>query len=442
MPTLTSPPAAAVRSGRLLSVDLLRGLDIAFMILVNDPGDSRVGFAPLEHADWNGFTPTDLVFPTFLYLVGVSLVLAYARREAEAAPQSTLASGQVSPDPALPPAAREAALTAAQDAARESASAPTKPAAAAETAALHAARTAARRDFLAHALRRTLLLFAIGVFLNGFPLFPWAHLRIYGVLQRIAVCYGVGSLLLAFTRNNTRRVAVFAGVLAFSLVGYWLMLRYVPVPGHGLPGRDIPLLDKDQNLVAWLDRLLLPGRLYEHTRDPEGLLSTLPAIGTLCLGLLTGLWLRSRHSAERKLAGLVTAGLTSLLLGGLWNLALPINKKMWTSSYVLWAGGWSLLLLALFFWLADVKRWRGPAWAPLLVFGRNAITSYVFAELLAGWCFFAHIHGVGASLFVYQHFFQNRITPAIGSLLFSLAFVAVCWVPMAVLYRRHIFLKI
>lgn len=370
---------------RLLSVDLLRGLTIGFMILVNDPGDSRVSFPALEHADWNGFTPTDLVFPTFLFLVGVALVLSYARRERDGIE---------------------------------------------------------RGAFLWHAFRRTLLLLAIGILLNGFPLFPWRTLRIYGVLQRIALCFGVGSLLLAFTRNNRQRIAVFVTVLVSVLVAYWLLMRFVPVPGHGMPVRDFPLLDKDINLVAWLDRKLLPGRLYEHTRDPEGLLSTIPAIGTLVMGMLTGLWLRSAHSVQRKAAGLFVAGVSALLLGGAWNLAFPINKKMWTSSYVLWAGGCSLLLLAFFFWLCDVRGLRGRGWAPLQVFGKNAIASYVFAELLAGGSYFIKVQGQPIGGYVYNHAFKNVGSPAIGSMLFSLFFVAVCWVPMAVLYRRRIFLKL
>ncbi len=372
-------------SSRLLSVDLLRGLTIGFMILVNDPGNSRVGYPALEHADWNGFTPTDLVFPTFLFLVGVSMVLSYARREAAGGSRGT---------------------------------------------------------FLRHALQRALLLFAIGVVLNGFPVFPWHTLRIYGVLQRIALCFGVGSILLACTQDGRSRIQTLLAVLGGCLVGYWLLLRFVPVPGHGLPLHDVPLLDKDNNLVAWLDRKLLPGRLYEGTRDPEGLLSNLPAVGTLILGMLAGIWLRGTASSRRKAAGLLAAGLSALLLGGWWNLAFPINKKMWTSSYVLWAGGWSLLLLALFYWLCEVRNWRGRGWMPLLVFGRNAITSYVFAELFAGVCGFATFRRQPLGQYAYSHWFARVGSPAMGSLLYSLAFVAVCWVPMLVLYRRRVFLKL
>jgi len=383
----TAPATKAVTASgkRLLSVDVLRGLTIAFMILVNDPGNSRVGFRALEHADWNGFTPTDLVFPTFLFLVGVSLVLSYARREANGF---------------------------------------------------------SRKKFLWHAARRTVLLFAIGVLLNGFPLFPWATLRIYGVLQRIALCFGVGSVLLACTRNTRGRAVVLLGVFITALVGYWLLMRWMPVPGHGLPGRDIPLLDKDSNLVAWLDRNLLPGRLYEGTRDPEGLLSTVPAVGTLVLGMLTGLWLRTGRAARQILAGLVAAGLLALLCGGLWNEAFPINKKLWTSSYVLWAGGWSLLLLALLYWLCEGRHWRGRYWAPLLVFGKNAITSYVLAEVLAGICFLVHVHGQPVSRLIYAHVFADVGSPAMGSALYSLFFVLVCWAPMALLYRRGVFFKL
>ncbi len=377
---------------RLLSVDVLRGLTIAFMILVNDPGNGRVSYRALDHADWNGFTPTDLVFPTFLFLVGLALVLSYTRREAQGS----------------------------------------------------------RGAFLLHALWRTVLLFAIGIALNGFPLYPWHTLRIYGVLQRIALCFGVGSLLLAFTRNDRRRVAVLGCVLVGCLLGYWALMRLAPVPGYGLPGRDVPLLDRDANLVAWLDRGLLPGRLYEGTRDPEGLLSTIPAVGTLVLGMLTGLWLQTARPVQQKLKGLLAAGLLALVCGGVWNLALPINKKLWTSSYVLWAAGWSLVLLALFYWLCDVRGLRGRGWTPLLVFGRNAIASYVLSEVLAALSFivalpvsrgpghgFAPVHSL-----VYAHAFSGLGSPAFGSALYALAFVAMCWLPMAQLYRRGVFLKL
>lgn len=365
---------------RLLSVDVLRGLTIAFMILVNDPGNGRVSYPALEHADWNGFTPTDLVFPTFLFLVGVSLVLSYARREASGA---------------------------------------------------------SRSEFLRHALRRTVLLFFIGVVLNGFPLFPWRTLRIYGVLQRIAICFGVGSALLAWTRPGRSRVAIFAAVLVTVLLAYWLLMRFVPIPGH-----PFVLLDKDWNPVAWLDRRLLPGRLYEGTRDPEGLLSTIPALGTPTLGLLTGLWLRARRAPLYIFYGLLAAGFVALLLGGIWNATFPINKKLWTSSYVLWAGGWSLLLLALFYWLCEVRGRRGRSWMPLLVFGKNAITSYVLAELLAGLCYFVQVHGQSLAHFVYTRWFAGVGSPAFGSALYSVFFVFVCWLPMAVLYRRGVFLKL
>ncbi len=372
-------------SQRVLSVDVLRGLTLFFMILVNNAGDSRVGYAPLEHAEWNGFTPTDLVFPTFLFLVGVSLVLSYSKREASGA---------------------------------------------------------SRSQFLWHALRRTVLLFALGVLLNGFPLYPWSTLRIYGVLQRIAVCFGAGALLLAWTRDNRGRVVVFATVLVAVLGGYWLLMCFVPVPGHGLPGRDLPLLDKDWNPVSMLDRRLLPGRLYEGTRDPEGLLSDIPALGTLLLGMLTALWLRTRRTVGQKCAGLFAAGLAALLLGGLWNVTFPINKKLWTSSYVLWAGGWSLLLLALFYFVCEVRGWRGRGWAPLLVFGKNAISGYVIADLFAGLGFLIPVQGRPLLRWVYTHWFAGVGSPAFGSLLFALFFVALCWLPMALLYRRGIFLKL
>ncbi len=380
---MSDEPPVTGSTRRLLSVDALRGLTIAFMILVNDPGDGRVSFRALDHADWNGFTPTDLVFPTFLFLVGVSMILSYARREREGS---------------------------------------------------------SRRSYLLHALRRTAILFAIGILLNGFPLYPLHTLRIYGVLQRIALCFGIGSLLLAGTRDNMRRVWVLSAVFIGCLLSYWVLLRWVPIPGHGLPGVAIPLLDRDLNLVAVLDRRLLSGHLYEGTCDPEGLLSTVPAVSTLVLGMLTGLWLRSEQSLRRKALGLLGAGLLALLLGAAWNPWFPINKKLWTSSYVLWAGGWSLLLLTAFFYLAEIAGWR--RWGPLLVFGRNAILSYVFAELLAGCGFLVQVHGQSLSQRLYLAWFASSDSPAVGSLLYSLCFVLLCWLPVAFLSWKRIYVRL
>jgi predicted acyltransferase len=231
-----------------------------------------------------------------------------------------------------------------------------------------------------------------------------------------------------------------------SLIGYYLLMRWVPVPGYGLPGRDVPLLDPNGNIVAYVDRLILPHRLYEKVRDPEGLLSTIPAIATACLGVLTGLWLRTTRPSMQKLAGIFIASLIGLASGELWNIWFPINKKLWTSSYVLFAAGCTLLLLSLCYLLLDVKQWRSKWTWPWLVFGSNAITAYMFSELFAEVIHSIHIVHAGSTMtvkdWIYDSFFKQLINPSFGSLLYSLAFVAVCFVPNVFLYRRKIFLKV
>ena len=351
------------------------------MILVNNNGDGEKAFWALKHTQWNGFTPTDLVFPTFLFLVGVSLVFST---------ESRLAKGDTQLSIAL------------------------------------------------HALRRGVILFGLGLVVNGYPQFVWSSLRIYGVLPRIALCYLIGSLIYLVSR----RASVHIAILAVALVGYYILMRFVPVPGYGIPGRDIPLLDKDANLVAFIDRHLFPGRLYEGTRDPEGLLSTLPAIGTLLCGVLTARWLRSAVSLQQKLRGLVIVGVVGLAAGGIWNFWFPVNKKLWTSSYVLYAAGWSLLALAVCFWIAEIRQQKKGLY-PWLVFGTNAIAAYVFAELFQSTLNAIQVSGsLSLQRWIYLRILAAVPWPAWASLLYSLCFVAVCFIPIAILYRKRIFIKI
>lgn len=366
---------------RLVSLDLLRGITIAFMILVNNNGDGERAFWALKHTQWNGFTPTDLVFPTFLFLVGVSLVFST---------DSRIAKGD------------------------------------------------SRLSIALHAIRRGMILFLLGLVVNGYPQFVWSSLRIYGVLQRIAICYVIGSLLYLVSKRVSVQITLLVAVLA----GYWILMRFVPVPGFGVPGRDIPLLDKDANLVAFLDRHILPGRLYEGTRDPEGLLSTLPAIGTLVCGMLTARWLRSAVGLRYKLQGLAVAGVVGLAAGGLWNIWFPVNKKLWTSSYVLYAAGWSLLALAVCFWIVEIQQQKRGL-RPWLVFGTNAITVYVFAELFQSTLNAIEVpDSLSLQRWIYLHILAIVPWPAWASLTYSICFVAVCFVPVAILYRKQIFIKI
>jgi predicted acyltransferase len=383
------PSLTGARPARLLSLDFLRGLTIAFMILVNNSGDELRAYWPLKHAPWNGFTPTDLVFPTFLFLVGISTVFSTASR---------LAQG------------------------------------------------ATRQSLFLHVLRRSIILFLLGLLVNSFPFFHLHTMRFYGVLPRIAICYFIIASLYLIS-PGWRSKAVLA---AAALIGYWLLMRFVAVPGYGVPTHDIPLLDRDANLTAWLDRqIFTASHLYEHTRDPEGLLSTIPALATALLGVLTGIWLRTQRTLNQKITGIATAGLSGILLGGLWNLSFPINKKLWTSSYVLFAGGLSLSLLALSLFIVDLpekkssKQSHDGLLKPFFIFGTNAIVAYVFSELLAAAISSIPVHpGVNLQQSIFRSILQVIPNPAFASLLYSLAFVAVCWLFVAVLYRRKIFIKI
>ena len=367
---------------RIVSIDVLRGVTVAFMILVNNNGQDALAYRALNHAPWSGFTPTDLVFPTFLFIMGVSLVLSMAGR-------------------------MERGVT--------------------------------RASLFPQALRRFALLLFWGLVVNGFPFLHLSTLRMYGVLQRFAVCYILGVLLL-FT---TRKVAVMAGLAAALLLGYWVLLRWVPVPGHGMPVRDFPLLEHDINLTAWIDRHVFPGRLYEGTRDPEGLLSDIPAFATVILGMIAGFWLRSTRSPQAKVIGILAASLVCLVAGSMWNISFPINKKLWTSSYVLFAGGWSLLGLAISYWLFDLRKIPARKVTPALVFGMNAITAYVFSELLSGAISVIRVSPTQSlERWTYLTIFKPIVSPAFGSILYSMCFVFVCWIPMYVLYRRKVFLKL
>jgi predicted acyltransferase len=240
-------------------------------------------------------------------------------------------------------------------------------------------------------------------------------------------------------------------VLVACLVGYWILVRWVPVPGAGMPGHDIPFLDKDQNIVAWLDRHLMPGHLYEeftthNTRDPEGLLSDIPAIGTALLGLLTGLWLRTERSVKAKAGGFLAGCLGCLALGYFWSIWFPLNKKMWTSSYVLVAAGYSLALMAVVYWAIELRGWRkGWTWV-WIVFGSNAIVAYMFSEIFPGLLGFIKLSSDGRIMSPQQYYFVHVLShipnPGLAAFAWSVSITAVCFLPVWFLYRKKIFVKV
>ena len=244
------------------------------MVLVNNPGTWRAVYPPLRHADWHGWTPTDLIFPFFLFIVGVAIPLALGRRRAD---------GE------------------------------------------------GRGRIVARILRRSIVIFALGLILHAVPSFDLATLRIPGVLQRIAVCYLVGALLFVATGWRTQVILSTA-----ALVGYWAALMFVPVPGFGAGD-----LSQEGNLAAWLDRAVLGPHIWRVGRvyDPEGILSTVPAVVTTLLGVLTGQWIRRARSAIVALRGLLAAGSVGIALGLAWGHWLPLNKALWTGSYAAFTAG-------------------------------------------------------------------------------------------------------
>lgn len=367
---------------RLLALDVFRGITIAGMILVNNPGSWGSVYPPLEHAEWHGCTPTDLVFPFFLFIVGVAIPLALGKRKE---------------------------------------------------------RGDDRKSIYLKILRRTVLIFGIGLLLTAIPRFNLATLRIPGVLPRIALVYGACSVL--FMQTDWK------GLVRWSiglLLGYWAVMTLVPVPG-GYP----PNLDPETNLGAWLDRTIFTtDHLWRQSKtwDPEGLLSTFPAVVTGLIGMLTGLWIKTDRDDYRKLTGIFAAGVILVAAGLLWNLAFPINKKLWTSSYVLYAGGIALLFLGTVYWLVDVQGKKG--WIkPFVVYGTNALFAFVLSGLVAktlGLVKWTTAAGETQSLgqWIYQSLFLSWLPdyPAsLGYAVLNVLFIlGITWI----LYSRRIFIRV
>jgi predicted acyltransferase len=361
---------------RLVSLDVFRGLTMAAMVIVNNPGDWGNVYPPLLHAEWHGWTPTDLVFPFFLFIVGVSITLSR------------------------------------------------------------------RNTSWGSIVRRALIIFGLGLFLAGFPRFDLATWRIPGVLQRIAICYVCAAAAYKLTTGDRRRQGTRLTALAAILtVAYYLLMMFVPPPG-GIAGD----LSPEGNLGAHMDRALMAGHLWKPRWDPEGLLSTMPAIATTLFGIVAGLWLGSANGDTRRAVGLALAGLLGIALGYAWHPWFPINKNLWTSSYVLFTAGAASLLLALCFYVIDLKGLRG--WTrPFVILGSNAITLYVASGLLVETLGLFRVIGddgrsVGLSRYIYTQVFVPLASPKNASLLYALANLLVLFALLAWMYRRRIFLRV
>ena len=356
---------------RLTSLDVFRGATIAAMILVNDPGSWDAVYPPLLHASWHGWTFTDLVFPSFLWIAGVSMTLSFARRTE---------------------------------------------------------RGDNRRLLLLHALRRAAIIFALGLLLNGFPRYDPATIRIPGVLQRIAVCYLAAAAIFLYTRLRGQ-IAWTAGLLAL----YAVLMKLVPVPGYGAG-----VLEPNGNFAQYIDSLVLTGHMWSRTKiwDPEGIVSTIPAISTVLFGVLAGHLLRAR-----KTVWMFAAGALLLIAGLALDPWMPINKNLWTVSYTLLAAGIAFDLFALSYWVIDVLG-RGGWTHPFTVFGMNALAIYVAAGVLARLLGLIHIGDTTLQRWIFLHAFAPLASPMNASLLYAVAFVAVMYLGAWVLYRRGWFIRV
>ena len=384
---MSSPSPETVRSatanpigpaGRLVSLDVFRGATIASMILVNNPGSWDAVYPPLRHSAWHGWTFTDMVFPFFLWIVGVAMTFSFAKR---------------------------------------------------------VERGDDRMRLFLHTARRAAIIFGLGLVLNGFPHFDLSTWRIPGVLQRIAVCYLIGAAIFLCTKWRGQVIWI-VGLLA----GYWMLMTLVPVPGAG-----VGWIEKDANLAKYVDGLVLGNHMWGQTRtwDPEGLLSTLPAIATVLFGALAGGLLRSALTAAEKTAWMFLGGNVLVFAGLVMNVWFPINKNLWTSSYVVFMAGLASIVFACCYWLVDVKGHRG--WCrPFAIYGMNAIAVYVLAGALETMLDVIHVGTPPVSLngFLYDRLFAPLAGPLNASLLWAVCCVLVLYAVAYGMYRRKWFLKV
>jgi predicted acyltransferase len=397
---------------RLVSLDVFRGLTVAGMLLVNDPGTWSAIYPPLRHAEWHGWTPTDLIFPFFLFIVGITTQLSITARRARGDDER-----------------------------------------------------AVRRQIF----RRAGLIFLFGLLINGFPFFTWGdvpgnadptivdriadrlqHWRIMGVLQRIALAYLISALIA--TRATIRTQIIVTSAL---LLGYWIVMTVLPVPGtNGTPGAL--LLDRPETtMAAFWDRFLLDWRRFglgNHlwsgsvTWDPEGFLSTAGAVATALLGNLVGRWIGRQTPLVERVAGMFAAGALAMMLGLMWNWVFPINKGIWTSSYVLFSAGMATVALATIMWLVDLQHRR--SWTrPFVIYGMNPMVAFVGSAVMARLIYSmlrVEYGGQSVSLqsWIYQTAFASWLSPMNASLAFAVAFVTFWYAVLALLYRRNIFFRV
>ncbi len=377
-------------STRLVSLDVFRGATIAGMMLVNNPGDWSYVYAPFRHAPWHGWTYTDTIFPFFLWIVGVSLAFSFAKR---------MDRGDTTKHLAL------------------------------------------------HVLKRSSLIFLLGMFLHGVPFgllfghqFSLATIRIPGVLQRIAFCYLVTGLIVLKT-DWKKQAWIAAGLLSF----YWLAVMLIPVPGFGAG-----VLEPNGNLCWYIDSMLLEGHTWSGAPvrgfDPEGIFSTIPAIATTIFGVLTGHLLRSDRSQEEKLVRMFVYGNLLLLAGLVMDNWLPINKNLWTSSYAVFMAGLAMNVLGVCYWIIDVRKIR--RWStPFSIYGMNAITVFLLAGIFGRFSWMIKVGGEGDAVvslktWYYQTLFVPLGSPMVASLAHSLFYVLLLYLIALVMHKQRWIIKV
>ena len=371
-------------TNRYLALDVLRGLTIAFMIIVNTAGDWSNQFAPLGHAKWHGFTPTDLVFPTFLFVVGNAMSFSMKKLQ-----QMNSA------------------------------------------------------DFFKKVGKRTILIFLIGWLLNAFPFYDISEtgaisfidlteVRLFGVLQRIALCYFFGAIVLYY--GGIKGAWIFSGV---ALLGYWAIMYF-----FGDPSNPYSLTG---NAAIKLDLALIgPERMYGGEGipfDPEGILSTLPGIVNVIAGYLAGKMIQKLGNTMDAVKKLLAIGLVLIIVSYAWDILFPINKKIWTSSYVLLTTGIDLFLLAFLVAIIEVKNWRG--WTYFFeVFGRNPLILYVLSGLVVTILSMIPIGDTSLRGFIYQNFYTSWLSPKMASFLFAFSYMLIIWLIGLAMDRKKIYIKV
>lgn len=367
---LTSPPA----SDRLISLDAMRGFTIAAMLLVNFPGDGEQVYHTLHHTIWNGLSFTDLVAPFFLFIIGVSIVFAYAKRLEAGAPKG---------------------------------------------------------EMYRKIVVRSLKIFAVGMFLNLQPDFDVSNIRWTGTLHRIAIVFMLCAFI--FLTTNWKQQAWLAVIL---LLSYWLALTQIPTPGVGRV-----MLEPGVNLVAWFDRLYLPGKMWQGTWDPESILSTIPSVVSGLTGMLAGRLLLTPLNPHVKVNYLMTAGLLSAAAGYFWGLIFPVNENLWTSSFVLVTSGFAALVLGAMYFSVDLLGYKRGT-APGIIFGANAIAVYVIGDLLGVIFYRLPVGGLALNQQFQLALTSVGLAPKFVSMLYGLLFVGINFVPAWWLYKKKMFIKL